>query len=62
MRLNLAETDTVKSIRELILVSPEIEKALTLYARRHHEDAFGIERVLEFRRRVGEEFERLVCR
>jgi hypothetical protein len=50
--------DTVESIRELIVVPPEIEEAL--YARRHPEDAYGIERVLKFRQRVADEFERLV--
>jgi hypothetical protein len=34
---------------ELIAVSSEIEEALTLYARQHTEDAYGIERVLRFR-------------
>ena len=52
--------ETVESIRSLIAVPPEIEDALTLYARRNPEDAFGIERVIRFRRRVAEEFERLV--
>jgi hypothetical protein len=51
---------TVESIRELIAIPPEVKAALTLYARRHPEDAFGIERVLKFRQRVGHEFERLV--
>jgi len=49
---------TVDSIRELIAIPPEIEEALTLYAYKHPEDAFGIERVIRFRRRVAEEFER----
>jgi hypothetical protein len=52
--------DTVESVRELIAVPPRIEAALLLYAERNPEDALGIERVLQFRRRVAEEFERLV--
>jgi hypothetical protein len=51
--------DTVESVRELIAVPPRMEAALLLYAERNPEDARGIERVLEFRRRVAEEFERL---
>lgn len=54
------KSHTVDSIRELIAVPPHIENALQLYAREHFEEATGIERVLRFRRRVGEEFERLV--
>jgi hypothetical protein len=53
--------DTVESIRELIAVPPKIEEALWRYARLHPEDAQGIEQVLEFRRCVREEFERLVA-
>jgi hypothetical protein len=51
--------DTVESVRELIAVPPRMETALILYAQRNPEDARGIERVLQFRRRVAEEFERL---
>lgn len=51
--------DTVESVRELIAVPPRMEAALLLYAERNPEDALGIERVLQFRRRVAEEFERL---
>jgi hypothetical protein len=50
---------TVDSIRELIEVPPDIERALRLYIRWHPEDAYGVERVLRFRKRVGEQFERL---
>jgi hypothetical protein len=56
-----SNADTVESIRELIEVPPRIEEALWRYARRYPEDAQGIERVLEFRRCVREEFERLVA-
>jgi hypothetical protein len=52
--------DTVESIRELIGIPPETEEVLVAYAHQHPEDAIGIERVLKFRRRVGEEFERLI--
>jgi hypothetical protein len=53
--------DTVESIRELIAVPPDIEQALRLYSRWHPEDAYGVERVLKFRKRVGEQFERLTA-
>ncbi len=53
--------DTIESVRELIAVPPRIEAALLLYAERNPEDALGIERVLQFRRRVAEEFERLAA-
>jgi hypothetical protein len=52
--------DTVDTIRELIAVPREIETMLRAYAGQYPEYAIGIERVLQFRRRVGEEFERLV--
>jgi hypothetical protein len=51
---------SVESVRELIAVPPEIEDVLHLYAKRHPEDARGIEKVLSFRKRVREEFDRLV--
>ncbi len=44
----------------LIAVPPEIEAVLCLYAKHHPEDAPGIEKVLSFRKRVWEEFDRLV--
>jgi hypothetical protein len=52
--------DTVESLRELIRVPAKIEAALRLYASKDREDGAGIEGVIEFRRRVSEEFERLV--
>lgn len=52
--------NTIESIRELIAIPPMIEGALTLYARKHPEDAFGVERVIAFRQRVAEEFELLI--
>lgn len=52
-------SDTVEPVRELIAVPPRMEAALLLYAKRNPEDALSIERVLQFRRRVAEEFERL---
>jgi hypothetical protein len=55
------EAASIESVRELIAVPPEIEAVLCLYATRHPEDARGIERVLRFRKRVREEFDRLVC-
>lgn len=53
--------DTVESIRELIPVPPRIERRLLLYAEQNPEDAWDVEHVLEFRRRVVEEFERLAA-
>jgi hypothetical protein len=57
----IRKRDTVESIRELIAIPPETESVLTRYAYAHPEDAFGIERVLRFRKRVAEEFERLAA-
>ena len=51
----------VDSIRELIAVPSLIEHALGLYAMRFPEDAPAIEKVLSFRKRVREEFDRLIC-
>jgi hypothetical protein len=51
--------DTIESIRELIAVPPGIERALRLYLHQHPEDAEGVERVLEFRQKVSEEFDRV---
>jgi hypothetical protein len=56
----IRKRETVESVRELIAIPQEIEEALSLYAYKHPEDALGIERVIRFRRRVAEEFERLV--
>ena len=51
--------ETGESLRELIAIPPETEEGgLTRYARKYPEDAFGIERVIGFRQRVAEEFER----
>jgi hypothetical protein len=52
---------SVESIRDLIAVPPEIEGVLLCYARKHPEDAQGIAKVLGFRKRVREEFDRLVA-
>ena len=51
---------SVEAVRDLIAVPPEIEAVLFLYAKGHPEDVRGIEKVLRFRRRVREEFDRLV--
>jgi hypothetical protein len=53
--------DTIDSIRELIAVPSDVEQALRLYIQRHPEDAAGIERVIEFRKRVAQQFERLAA-
>ena len=52
--------NTVESIRQLIAVPANIEQALKHYARLHPQDAEGVEIVLEFRRLVAKEFDRLV--
>jgi hypothetical protein len=57
IRSNVA---SIESVRDLIAVPPEIEAALRRYASHHPEDAQGIEKVLNFRKRVREEFDRLV--
>ena|SRR5579862_6624751 len=51
---------TVESIRDLISVPPEIEAALLAYAHRYPKDGERIHCVLQFRRKVGVEFERLL--
>jgi len=54
--------ETVDSIRELIAVPPDIERTLRLFLRQYSEDSDGVERVLEFRKRVAQEFEQLTSR
>jgi hypothetical protein len=54
------KTDSVEAVRELIAVPPAVEDALRLYVSHYPEDAQGIEKVLRFRKRVREEFDRLV--
>lgn len=51
---------TVESIRELIAVAPHIESALLAYADHYPKDGDRIRCVLQFRRKVGVEFERLI--
>jgi hypothetical protein len=58
-RLVGSNGDTIESIRELIAVPQEIEERLGLYAKRYPEEAPTIEKVLSFRKRVREEFDRL---
>ena len=53
---------SIEDTRELIEVPQQQEAALRLYALSNPEDAPGIERVIRFRRRVAEEFERLLSR
>ena len=48
------------SIRELIAVPLGVEEALLEFAELHPDEAVGIHRVLKFRRKVAEEFDRLV--
>ena len=52
--------NTVETIRELIAIPAETEERFRSYAARYPEDETAIERVIEFRRRVREEFDRLV--
>ena len=51
---------TIESIRDLISVPSEIESALLAYANRFPKDGERIHCVLQFRRKVAQEFERLV--
>jgi hypothetical protein len=51
---------SVDSVRDLISVPPEIESALLAYADRYPKDGQRIHCVLQFRRNVGVEFERLL--
>jgi hypothetical protein len=51
---------TVGSIRDLISVPPEIEASLLAYADRYPKDGQRIHCVLQFRRKVSTEFERLL--
>lgn len=53
--------DSVESIRELIQVSPKIETWLLEQARHSPRGRRGIEKVLDFRRRVAAEFEQLIA-
>ena len=52
--------DTAGDDVRAIAVPREIEAVFRAYAHEHPEYAARIERVLRFRRRVGEEFERLI--
>jgi len=53
--------EAIEEVRQLIAVSPEVRETLRRYCRRHPEERKGIMRVLRFRRRVAEEFEKLVA-
>jgi len=52
--------ETVESIRELIEVPAEMREKLMVFALMYPEERPEIERGLRFRKRVAEEFERLV--
>lgn len=52
---------SVESLRALIRLSPEQEADLCAFARSTPEEASNIRSVLEFRRKVGREFERLIA-
>ncbi len=52
--------DTVETVRELIGVSPRIAARIEAYQRAHPEDGPAFAAVLSFRRKVAEEFERMV--
>lgn len=54
--------DTLETVRELIAVPPETEALLRQFAEEWPECARGVEAILRYRRKVGEEFERLVER
>ena len=53
--------DTAETIRELIVVPLEVQAHWRAYVRAHPEDTEAIEAILHFRRRVLEEFEKLVA-
>jgi hypothetical protein len=59
-RMVIHGSSTVESMRDLISVPQEIESALLAYADRYPKDGQRIHCVLQFRRRVGQEFERLL--
>jgi hypothetical protein len=52
--------ETVDSVRELICLDPESHKILTNFAAAQPAESVWVLRVLEFRERVLEQFERLV--
>ena len=52
---------SIEDTRELIEVPQKQQAALRLYALSNPEDAAGIERALKFRKRVAQEFERLLA-
>jgi hypothetical protein len=51
---------TAEGIRELIDVSPRIQRILGLYAMTHPEEERYVRRIIDFRRRVREEFDHLI--
>jgi len=55
----LSRGETVDAIRELIAIPHETEKILREYVAEHPGERQSIERVIEFRQLVGQEFERL---
>ena len=55
----LGRGETLEAIRELIAVPRETEKLLRDYASEHSEDRQELERVVEFRQLIEQEFERL---
>jgi hypothetical protein len=54
--------ETLESVRELIAVPSQTETKLLLFADENPEDAMWIGRVLQYRRRALEEFDRLMGR
>ncbi len=50
----------VETIRELISLPSETEALLRAFALKSSEEKMRVDRVIEFRRRVGQEFEKLV--
>jgi hypothetical protein len=59
-RMVIFGSSTIDAMRDLISVPPKIEGALLAYADRYPKDGQRIQCVLQFRRRVAEEFERLL--
>jgi hypothetical protein len=59
-RMVMCGSCTVESVRDLISVPQNIESALLAYSDLYPTEGVRIQCVLRFRRRVGEEFEKLV--
>jgi hypothetical protein len=57
----LGNGNTVDDIRRLIEVPPDVEASLRSFISSYPEESFEIEYMLSFRRKVAEEFERILA-